>query len=91
MTHDPLCFEFKNNENDGFDHSLNSPFCYCELITRVREDQKRIDKQIFAKVSIDYYNEFMEDQDGKGYYEWFEMWLDQYKTTLTERLYQELS
>lgn len=35
--HDPLCFEFDNKDDDGFDHSLDSPFCYCELIAKVRE------------------------------------------------------
>jgi len=38
--HDPLCFEFDNKDADGFDHSLQSPFCYCELIAKVREDER---------------------------------------------------
>jgi hypothetical protein len=40
--HDPMCFEFDNKDNDGFDHSLDSPFCYCELIAKVREDERAI-------------------------------------------------
>lgn len=39
--HDPFCFEFDNKDNDGFDHSLESPFCYCELIAKVREDERK--------------------------------------------------
>jgi hypothetical protein len=39
--HDPLCFEFDNKDDCGFDHSLQSPFCYCELITKVREDERK--------------------------------------------------
>jgi hypothetical protein len=42
MTHDPLCFEFDNKDDDGFDHSLNSPFCYCELISMVRADERMV-------------------------------------------------
>ena len=38
--HDPLCFEFDSKDDDCFDHSLNSPFCFCELITKVREDER---------------------------------------------------
>ena len=38
--HDPLCFEFDNKDDCGFDHSLQSPFCYCELIDKVREDER---------------------------------------------------
>jgi hypothetical protein len=38
--HDPLCFEFDNKDADGFDHSLESPFCYCELIAKVRADER---------------------------------------------------
>ena len=38
--HDPFCFEFDNKDDDCFDHSLDSPFCFCELITRVREDER---------------------------------------------------
>jgi len=41
MTHDPLCFEFDSKDDDCFDHSLNSPFCYCDLIAKVRADQNR--------------------------------------------------
>jgi hypothetical protein len=40
MTHDPLCFEFDSKDDDCFDHSLNSPFCYCELIAKVRADER---------------------------------------------------
>jgi hypothetical protein len=40
--HDYLCFEFDNKDEDGFDHSLESPFCYCELIARVREDERAV-------------------------------------------------
>jgi hypothetical protein len=40
--HDPLCFEFDNKDDDGFDHSLESPFCYCDLISKVREDERAI-------------------------------------------------
>jgi hypothetical protein len=40
--HDPLCFEFDNKDECGFDHSLQSPFCYCELIAKVREDERAI-------------------------------------------------
>jgi hypothetical protein len=39
--HDPLCFEFDNKDDCGFDHSLQSPFCYCELIAKVREDERK--------------------------------------------------
>lgn len=35
--HDVLCLEFDNNSSDGFDHSSNSPFCYCDLIIKVRD------------------------------------------------------
>jgi hypothetical protein len=50
--HDPLCFEFDNKDDCGFDHSLSSPFCYCELIARVRADQSMID---YAKhLELDY-------------------------------------
>lgn len=38
--HDPLCFEFDNKDSDGFDHSLESPFCYCELINKIRADER---------------------------------------------------
>jgi len=38
--HDPLCFEFDRSGEDGFDHSSESPFCYCELISRVRADER---------------------------------------------------
>jgi hypothetical protein len=40
--HDPLCFEFDNEDDCGFDHSLASPFCYCEMIAKVREDERAI-------------------------------------------------
>ncbi len=40
--HDPLCFEFKNKDDDCFDHSLDSPFCFCDLIAKVREDERAI-------------------------------------------------
>jgi hypothetical protein len=40
--HDPLCFEFDNKDDDCFDHSLNSPFCFCDLIAKVREDERAI-------------------------------------------------
>jgi hypothetical protein len=38
--HDPLCFEFDKKDDDCFDHSLDSPFCFCEIITRVRADER---------------------------------------------------
>jgi hypothetical protein len=39
--HDPLCFEFDNKDDDCFDHSLESPFCFCELIAKVRSDERK--------------------------------------------------
>jgi hypothetical protein len=39
--HDPLCFEFDNKDDDCFDHSLESPFCYCDLIKIVRDDERK--------------------------------------------------
>jgi hypothetical protein len=42
MTHDLLCFEFDKDDDDCFDHSLNSPFCYCELISMVRSDERMV-------------------------------------------------
>jgi hypothetical protein len=40
--HDPLCFEFDNKGDDCFDHSLASPFCYCDLISKVRADERMV-------------------------------------------------
>lgn len=89
MNHDPFCPEFDSKE-DGFDHSSNSPFCYCDLIADVRSDQMRADYHAFSRVNLNWYNKFMEDQEGEGYYDWFEMWLNQYTATLTSLVYHEI-
>ena len=89
MTHDLFCPEF-DSEEDGFDHSLDSPFCYCELIANVRADQMRADYVAFSRANLDWYNKFMEDQKDQGYYDWFEMWLNQYTAILTTLVHEEI-
>lgn len=73
MTHDPLC------KGDEIEYA-----CMCPLIARVRADQKFLDSQTFRQVDRDWYAEFLEGV-GASYRDWFEMWLDQYRMTLTVR------
>jgi hypothetical protein len=43
MTHDPLCFE----------HPSSSPLCYCELIAKVRADERnRISVERTARFGV---------------------------------------
>jgi hypothetical protein len=83
MTHDPLCPRASHHKFcEGCTPQCGG--CQCNLIARVRADQKFLDSQTFRQVDRDWYAEFLEGE-GASYRDWFEMWLDQYRMTLTVR------
>jgi hypothetical protein len=84
MTHDPMC-PCESHKQPHVQH-LNGVchYCQCDLIAKVRADQKSLDSQTFRQVDRDWYAEFLEGE-GASYRDWFEMWLDQYRMTLTAR------
>lgn len=51
MTHDPLCTTIRNTE-------MNEAFCDCELIARVREDERQQAHNV-----IDRFDMFSDDRD----------------------------
>jgi len=89
MSHDPICWYADPEKipavaaNDGWP-------CICDLLAKVREDQMRADYVAFRRANLDWYNRFMEDQKEDGYYDWFEMWLNQYTANLTSIVYSEI-
>ena len=89
MTHDSLC---GYRPDVAVDHGVwekGTP-CQCELLSKTRDDQKKEDYQAFRRANLDWHNKFMEDQEGQGYYDWFEMWLNQYTANLTSLVYNEI-